>query len=119
MKTALITGITGQGGSYLAELLFSKGYRVYRLTPNRNSIRVGRLQAFLLRVEMVDGELRDQSSLINALLRSKPGEVYNLADISNPTRIREELERKPSRILEDLVHMMVEADVALERGKKA
>lgn len=82
MRTALITGITGQDGSYLAERLLQQGYRVYGLTTNRNSIRGERLRSFFSGIELVDGDLRDQSSLINALLRSKPEEVYNLAAVS-------------------------------------
>ena len=79
MKRALITGITGQDGSYLAELLLSKGYKVYgtvrRLsTPNMENIR--HLED---KVELISADLLDQSSLTDAVLKSEPDEVYNLA----------------------------------------
>lgn len=79
MKRALITGITGQDGSYLAELLLSKGYKVYgtvrRLsTPNMENIR--HLED---KVELISADLLDQSSLTDAVLKAEPDEVYNLA----------------------------------------
>jgi GDPmannose 4,6-dehydratase len=79
MKRALITGITGQDGSYLAELLLQKGYKVYgtvrRLsTPNMENIR--HLED---KVELISADLLDQSSLTDAVLKSEPDEVYNLA----------------------------------------
>ncbi len=79
MKKALITGITGQDGSYLAELLLSKGYQVYGLvrrlsTPNTENIR-----HLLDKVELISGDLLDQKSLDDALHESQPDEVYNLA----------------------------------------
>ncbi len=79
MKRALITGITGQDGSYLAELLLSKGYKVFgtvrRLsTPNIENI--GHIQE---KVELLSADLLDQSSMMQALVESEPDEVYNLA----------------------------------------
>ncbi len=79
MKRALITGITGQDGSYLAELLLSKGYKVFgtvrRLsTPNIENI--GHIQE---KVELLSADLLDQSSMMQALTESEPDEVYNLA----------------------------------------
>ncbi|PYV16470.1 MAG: GDP-mannose 4,6-dehydratase [Acidobacteria bacterium] len=70
-KTALITGITGQDGSYLAEFLLAKGYKVYGL--------VRRLQH---RLDLLPGDLLDQNSLISAIQQAEPQEVYNLASQS-------------------------------------
>ncbi|MFX3624797.1 MAG: GDP-mannose 4,6-dehydratase [Ectobacillus sp.] len=81
MKTALITGITGQDGAYLAKLLLEKGYKVYGLIARRSSNTCWRL-AFLgieKEVELVEGDITDLSSLIRALDQAKPAEVYNLA----------------------------------------
>jgi GDPmannose 4,6-dehydratase len=79
MKTALITGINGQDGSYLAEHLLAEGYKVYGLV-RRTSIRnLERIAHLLEQVELVNGDLLDQNSLINAVAEAKPDEVYNLA----------------------------------------
>ncbi len=79
MKRALITGITGQDGSYLAELLLAKGYKVFGLvrrlsTPNTENIR-----HLLDDVELISGDLLDQKSLDDAVNEAQPDEVYNLA----------------------------------------
>lgn len=79
MKSALITGITGQDGSYLAELLISKGYKVYGLTRRSSTNVTSRIEHILSKVELLPGDLLDQPSLIEALEISKPDEVYNLA----------------------------------------
>ncbi|HEX8359984.1 MAG TPA: GDP-mannose 4,6-dehydratase [Longimicrobium sp.] len=79
MKTALITGITGQDGSYLAELLLEKGYRVYGLVRRSSTVTFERIQHIQDRVEMLSGDLTDQNSLYYALEQSNPDEVYNLA----------------------------------------
>ena len=79
MKTALITGITGQDGSYLAELLLSKGYRVVgvvRRASTENFERIAHLQD---RLELTQADLLDQNSLMEAIRSTKPEEVYNLA----------------------------------------
>jgi GDPmannose 4,6-dehydratase len=81
-KTALITGITGQDGSYLAELLLEKGYRVVGLTRRSDTGAMDRIEHLLDRIELVVGDLLDQSSLVAALQSSKPDEVYNLAGTS-------------------------------------
>jgi GDPmannose 4,6-dehydratase len=78
-KRALITGVTGQDGSYLAEQLLVKGYEVFGLvrrlsTPNPNNIR-----HLLGSLHLLDGDLHDQASLESALRRSEPDEIYNLA----------------------------------------
>ena len=79
MKTALITGITGQDGSYLAELLLSKGYRVVgvvRRSSTENFERIGHIKD---QIELVQADLLDQYSLIEAMQTVHPDEVYNLA----------------------------------------
>jgi GDPmannose 4,6-dehydratase len=79
MKRALITGITGQDGSYMAELLLSKGYKVYGLTRRSSTSFTGRIDHLLDKIEILSGDLLDQSSLMEAIEVSKPDEVYNLA----------------------------------------
>ncbi len=79
MKTALITGITGQDGSYLAEHLLDEGYRVYGLVRQTSVRNLERITHLADRIELVNGDLLDQNSLINAVAESKPDEVYNLA----------------------------------------
>ena len=79
MKTALITGITGQDGSYLAELLLEKGYKVYGLVRRSSTVTFERIQHIQHRLELVSGDLTDQNSLFYALEESRPDEVYNLA----------------------------------------
>ena len=79
MKTALITGITGQDGSYLAELLLEKGYKVYGLMRRTSLPNISRIKHILDKIELIDGDLLDQKSLNDAILSSRPDEVYNLA----------------------------------------
>jgi GDPmannose 4,6-dehydratase len=79
MKRALITGITGQDGSYLAELLLAKGYKVYGLTRRSSTNITSRIEHLLTQIELLPGDLLDQSSLMSAIEESKPDEVYNLA----------------------------------------
>ena len=80
-KSALITGITGQDGAYLARLLLQKNYKVYAMVARRSSDTLWRLRELevLEDIYLVDGDLLDVSSLIRALELSKPNEVYNLA----------------------------------------
>jgi len=78
-KRALITGITGQDGSYLAELLLEKGYEVYGLIRRSSSETVDRLTNVLPRIQLVGGDLLDPSSMLEALDMARPDEVYNLA----------------------------------------
>ncbi len=78
-RRALITGITGQDGSYLAELLLKKGYTVYGLVRRLSSPNMSNLTGDLDRIEVIDGDLMDQHSLNEAVRRSQPTEVYNLA----------------------------------------
>ena len=82
MPTALITGITGQDGSYLAEHLLSEGYTVYGLVRGQANPKRPLVEAMLPDVRVVEGDLLDQTSLINAMQESKPDEVYNLGAIS-------------------------------------
>lgn len=78
-KRALITGITGQDGSYLAEHLLEHGYHVAGLVRRSSSSRLERIEHLEGRVQIVRGDLHDQSSLVRALLESRPDEIYNLA----------------------------------------
>jgi GDPmannose 4,6-dehydratase len=78
MKTALITGVTGQDGSYLAELLLSKGYRVLGMVRRTSLENFGRIAHIQSDIELVTGDLLDQLSLINLLQKHQPDEVYNL-----------------------------------------
>ncbi|MFD0676210.1 MULTISPECIES: GDP-mannose 4,6-dehydratase [unclassified Paenibacillus] len=78
-KSALITGITGQDGSYLAELLLSKGYKVYGLRRRTSVPILENIEHIKNEIEFIEGDLLDAGSLINAVRISKPDEVYNLA----------------------------------------
>jgi GDPmannose 4,6-dehydratase len=78
-KKALITGITGQDGSYLAELLLSKNYKVYGLKRRTSVPIMENIEHIKNEIEFIDGDLLDQGSLINAVRISNPDEVYNLA----------------------------------------
>jgi GDPmannose 4,6-dehydratase len=79
MRTALITGVTGQDGSYLAELLLDKGYRVVGMTRRSSTDGNERIAHLADRLEFVQGDLLDQASLVAALRDVGPSEVYNLA----------------------------------------
>lgn len=82
MKTALITGITGQDGQYLSEHLHSLDYKVYGLMRGQNNPKHERIKSHFPFVEIVEGDLLDQSSLVAALEYTQPHEVYNLGAIS-------------------------------------
>lgn len=82
MPNALITGITGQDGSYLAELLLEKGYHVYGMIRRSSTFNDVRIKHLLNDIEIIDADLVDQLSLISALKRSHADEVYNLAAMS-------------------------------------
>ncbi len=79
MRTALITGITGQDGSYLAELLLEKGYRVVGVVRRSSTTPYERIGHLVDRVELVSADLLDQHSLVEAVAYCSPDEVYNLA----------------------------------------
>lgn len=78
-KTALITGITGQDGSYLAELLLSKGYTVYGVVRRTSTVPLQRIQHLDGQIQLVPGDILDERSLRQLLERCAPDEVYNLA----------------------------------------
>ncbi len=78
-KVAFITGITGQDGSYLAELLLSKGYKVYGMVRRASVDKFERISHIMDKIELIQGDLLDQYSLISALKKAQPTEVYNLA----------------------------------------
>ena len=78
-RTALITGVTGQDGSYLAELLLEQGYRVVGMTRRSSTASDERIAHLEGRIELVQGDLLDQASLVSALHDARPDEVYNLA----------------------------------------
>lgn len=82
MTRALITGITGQDGLYLAELLLSKGYEVYGLVRGQNNPKVALVESTVPDVKILTGDLTDLSSLMRAMASSQPDEVYNLGAIS-------------------------------------
>src|ERR687895_1715143 len=79
MSTALITGVTGQDGSYLAELLLSKGYRVVGIVRRSSTTPYERIAHLVDHVELVSADLLDQHSLVEALGACAPDEIYNLA----------------------------------------
>ncbi len=79
MKRALITGITGQDGSYLAELLLEKGYEVHGMTRRASLPNTDRITHLLDKITLHDGDLSDSSSIIRILRLMQPDEVYNLA----------------------------------------
>ena len=81
-KRALITGITGQDGSYLAELLLDKGYEVYGLTRRLSATNYWRIAHIIDRLTILPGDLLDQLSLIHVLEKTEATEVYNLAAMS-------------------------------------
>ena len=78
-KRALITGITGQDGSYLAELLLDKGYEVFGMVRRSSTESFERIAHLVDRVTLVQADLLDQPSLVGALEEAQPAEVYNLA----------------------------------------
>ena len=78
-KRALITGITGQDGSYLAELLLAKGYEVFGLTRRTSTPNHSRIASIVDKIHLLSGDLLDQYSLYQAIKESQPDEIYNLA----------------------------------------
>ncbi len=79
MPTALITGLTGQDGSYLAEFLLKKGYRVVGMVRRTSTINIDRIRHIQHDLEIVQGDLLDQTSVVDLLNEYEPAEVYNLA----------------------------------------
>jgi GDPmannose 4,6-dehydratase len=82
MKRALITGITGQDGSYLAELLLEKGYEVHGMVRRASTEKFDRIEHLRDRITLHQGDLLDHRSLVDALRAARPDEVYNLAAMS-------------------------------------
>lgn len=81
-RKALITGLTGQDGSYLAELLLAKGYQVFGLVRRSSASNFDRISHFSGNVQILSGDLLDQCSLMDAIAQSQPDEIYNLASQS-------------------------------------
>ncbi len=79
MKTALITGVTGQDGSYLAEFLLDKGYRVVGMVRRTSTINFDRISHIQDKIELAQGDLLDQVSLVDIMKEYRPDEIYNLA----------------------------------------
>lgn len=82
-KRALITGITGQDGSYLAELLLDKGYEVFGLQRRSSSFNTGRIDHIFDKIQLLMGDLTDSASLERVLHEAQPHEIYNLAAMSH------------------------------------
>src|ERR1700680_4178622 len=80
--SALITGITGQDGSHLADLLLSKGYSVYGMVRRSSTENFQRLEHIRARVELMQGDLIDHTSVVHIFERVQPDEIYNLAAMS-------------------------------------
>ncbi len=81
-KTALITGITGQDGSYLAELLLEQGYEVHGMVRRASTEKFDRIEHLRDKITLHQGDLLDQRSLVDTLRAAKPDEIYNLAAMS-------------------------------------
>ena len=81
-KRALVTGITGQDGSYLAELLLEKGYEVYGMMRRSSAPNLWRIQHILDRITLKPADLLDQLSLVRLVDEVRPAEIYNLAAMS-------------------------------------
>jgi GDPmannose 4,6-dehydratase len=112
MPTALITGITGQDGSHLAELLLAKDYRVFGLIRHTSTDSCRRLDHLRDRVRLLPGDLLDQSSLLGTLEKAQPDEVYNLAGLSfvpaswqQPALVAEVTALGVMRLLEGIRHV--------------
>ena len=82
MKKALITGLTGQDGSYLAELLLTKGYQVFGLVRRSSGSNLDRIGHLSDRIQLLSGDLLDQTSLMDVITIAQPDEIYNLASQS-------------------------------------
>jgi GDPmannose 4,6-dehydratase len=111
-KTALITGITGQDGSYLAELLLSMNYRVVGMVRRTSTINFDRIKHIQEQVDIVPGDLLDQSSMMDIVREYQPDEVYNLAaqsfvptSFSQPVLTGEFTALGVTRILEAIRHV--------------
>ncbi|MFT4648663.1 MAG: GDPmannose 4,6-dehydratase [Planctomycetota bacterium] len=115
-RRALITGITGQDGSYLAEFLLERGYQVFGLLRRSSSPRTERIEHLLSRLELISGDMLDQGSLMRALEEAQPHEIYNLAaqsfvptSWSEPVFTAEATALGVMRLLESMRHVCPEA----------
>ncbi|PJF47676.1 MAG: GDP-mannose 4,6-dehydratase [Chloroflexi bacterium] len=115
-KTALITGITGQDGSYLAEFLLEQGYRVVGMVRRTSTINFDRIKHIQERIDIVQGDLLDQSSLMEIIREYQPDEVYNLAaqsfvptSFSQPVLTGEFTALGVTRLLEAIRHIKPDA----------
>ena len=115
---ALITGITGQDGSYLAELLLDKGYDVFGVVRRASTDRYERIEHLGDRVTILEADLLDPSSLMDALERSEADEVYNLAaqsfvptSFQQPVLTAEFTAVGVARLLEALRHGLYDIDI--------
>jgi GDPmannose 4,6-dehydratase len=115
-KRALITGITGQDGSYLAELLLEKGYEVIGMVRRSSTLNFERIAHLQERITLVPGDLLDEVSMINLLREHRPNEVYNLAaqsfvptSFDEPVHTAEITGIGVTRLLEALRHVAPEA----------
>jgi GDPmannose 4,6-dehydratase len=79
MPTAIITGVTGQDGSYLADFLLAKGYNVIGMVRRSSTVTFGRIEHIQDKIEIMQGDLHDQSSLVSLVEEYLPDEIYNLA----------------------------------------
>jgi GDPmannose 4,6-dehydratase len=79
MPTAIITGVTGQDGSYLADFLLSRGYKVIGMVRRSSTVTFGRIEHIQDQIDIIQGDLHDQSSLVALIEEYRPDEVYNLA----------------------------------------
>src|SRR3989338_7267812 len=82
MRNALISGVTGQDGSYLAEFLLKKDYKVFGLERRRSKKNYENIAHILDKIELLSGDLLDEASLVHAIKEAKPQEIYNLASQS-------------------------------------
>ncbi|UCC82273.1 MAG: GDP-mannose 4,6-dehydratase [Gemmatimonadota bacterium] len=115
-KRALITGITGQDGSYLADLLLEKGYEVFGLVRRSSTVSLERVEHIEDRITILSGDLLDQNSLLTAFEEARPDEVYNLAaqsfvpaSWSQPVLTGEATGLGVMRVLEAVRHVSPEA----------
>jgi GDPmannose 4,6-dehydratase len=99
MKTALITGITGQDGSYLTELLLEKGYKVHGIIRRSSLINTHRIDHVYDRINLHYGDLTDSTNLVRVIQQVQPDEIYNLAAQSHVKVSFEMPEYTASRIL--------------------
>lgn len=118
LKTALITGITGQDGFHLTDLLLKKNYRIYGLLNGQRNSRVSEFTKMFPDVKLIEGDLTDFSSLIRAISDSKPDEIYNLGAISfvglsfkQPELTADVTGLGPLRLLEAIRTIGAESDI--------